>query len=318
VLLRTWAAAAASSDSCFVPALPHREGDSPREQLAARLAAATHLQFGAEAYLLQQQAEEAAAEDDGGGGAQEALVMLRAAFMHQLDSKARVCFDHVFESEMGEASTLPLKLEIGCGAGEWVAAQAAAERGVANWGALELRQDRAFATWCRAALATPTELSNLAVLRGDAHRIVESHLQPRSVNSVFINHPEPPERTGGESESQGSHLLTSAFFMCLHRVLKVQPKTSVEPSLVIATDNLKYGRTLLQSLAKLSGPRGALFAPLEVDYDVQEQCGKFCLFRGTPGDDCGWVVEASSYFDRFWNNAQLTKRFFICLQKVKK
>ena len=140
------------------------------------------------------------------------------------------------------------------------------------------------------------------------------------MNSVFINHPEPPERTGGEAESQGSHLLTSAFFTCLHRVLKVQSKTSDEPSLVIATDNLRYGRTLLQSLAALTGAKGKLFAPHVVggNYDAQEQVGEFCLYRGTPGDDCGWTVEASSYFDRFWNNAQLTKRFFICLQKTRK
>ena len=40
-----------------------------------------------------------------------------------------------------------------------------------------------------------------------------------SITAIYINHPEPPERTSGEGQSQGQHLLTQQFFDMMHRVL---------------------------------------------------------------------------------------------------
>ena len=52
----------------------------------------------------------------------------------------------------GQPSTLPLKLEVASGTGDWAAAQAMAEVGTANWAALELRHDRVYDIFSRMVL----------------------------------------------------------------------------------------------------------------------------------------------------------------------
>ena len=52
----------------------------------------------------------------------------------------------------GQPSTLPLKLEVASGTGDWAAAQALAEVGTANWAALELRHDRVYDIFSRMVL----------------------------------------------------------------------------------------------------------------------------------------------------------------------
>jgi tRNA G46 methylase TrmB len=87
-------------------------------------------------------------------------------------------------------------------------------------------------------------LRNLAILGGDATKVLPDRITPDSLTSIFINHPEPPERTSGEGESQGMHLLTQRFFGEMHRVLKP------EGTVTIVTDNLPYGKSLMAAVAK--------------------------------------------------------------------
>ena len=130
---------------------------------------------------------------------------------------------------LSAASTLPVKLEIASGTGDWVVAQAQADVGKANWACVELRHDRVYHTVrpahrasdrtlgalaprlsrCASPVAAPLaeapavrslvrQLSlmalqavpNLCVMGGDAALIVRSHLQPASVSHAFINFPE--------------------------------------------------------------------------------------------------------------------------------
>lgn len=39
------------------------------------------------------------------------------------------------------------------------------------------------------------------------------------------------------------------------------------------------------------------------------------LFKGIPGRECGYMVEASSYFDKLWKLGQRSDRYMIVLQK---
>lgn len=87
-------------------------------------------------------------------------------------------------------------------------------------------------------------LSNLAIIGGDATNILPNRIAPGSITSVYINHPEPPERTGGVGDSEGQHLLTQEFFSEIHRILKSTGTCT------IVTDNLPYAKSLLQALAK--------------------------------------------------------------------
>jgi pentatricopeptide repeat protein len=188
-------------------------------------------------------------------------------------------------------STLPVKLEICSGDGEWVVAQAGADwvteagtRGaaVANvsagvrqpkalWVALELRCDRIQHTLAHYLLSRPTTppasapstaannsagadhaLHNLALLSGNAAKIIPERMASGSIAEIFVNHPQPPDRvTGGggahagSDKNQGSHLLTQDFLAQLLRVLKVNG------TVTIVTDNQSYGKSLAASLASL-------------------------------------------------------------------
>jgi tRNA G46 methylase TrmB len=142
----------------------------------------------------------------------------------------------------------------------------------ALWLALELRCDRVYHTICRSVLenivrhsqhageasiadsghvqsSPPPPLSlgglpNLAVIGGDASHILPNRIAPGSIANVYINHPEPPERTGGVGDSEGQHLLTQSFFSEIHRILSNEGKCT------IVTDNLPYAKSLLQALGK--------------------------------------------------------------------
>ncbi len=47
----------------------------------------------------------------------------------------------------------PVCIEVGCGLGEWVVERAGLDDGLSSWVGVELRYDRAFASYLRAALA---------------------------------------------------------------------------------------------------------------------------------------------------------------------
>jgi pentatricopeptide repeat protein len=136
----------------------------------------------------------------------------------------------------GMFSTLPLKLEIGSGNGDWITAQAEADRIFsttttttttttnnhrksphnnmivkAHWIAIELRCDRIYHILYHHLLRLrglllfqdPNyeqrlhTLNNLSILGGDASHILQSHLPPNALSAVFINYPQPPERIHG-------------------------------------------------------------------------------------------------------------------------
>eukprot|EP00929_Paragymnodinium_shiwhaense_P048428 TRINITY_DN24486_c0_g1_i1.p1 TRINITY_DN24486_c0_g1~~TRINITY_DN24486_c0_g1_i1.p1 ORF type:complete len:717 (+),score=216.87 TRINITY_DN24486_c0_g1_i1:182-2332(+) len=112
--------------------------------------------------------------------------------------------------------SLPLKLEVGAGTGEWAVAQAKAEAGRANWAAVELMHDRAHGIFTRMVF---DEVSNLCVIAGDAARVLRQHVAPGSVSHLFSNFPEPPHLSGDEASDSSLHLLTDDFLRQVHDVL---------------------------------------------------------------------------------------------------
>eukprot|EP00941_MAST-03F_sp_MAST-3F-sp1_P003533 g3533.t1 len=155
-------------------------------------------------------------------------------------------FEKIFSDEK-RINTNPIKLEICSGAGEWATAQAASSQSDSdnptNWITLELRRDRCYQTFLRGILR---RLNNLCVIAGDASFILPNYFSGKSVNNIFINHPEPPERTSdGAMDSQGKHLLTSQFFRSMYRVVK--PGGTI----TIVTDNLGYAKFLTDIIARV-------------------------------------------------------------------
>lgn len=87
-----------------------------------------------------------------------------------------------------------------------------------RWLSLELRHDRVYRTFTRAALL---HCPSLVVLGGDATVIVPSFLPPASLSAAFVNYPEPPQQNGADGgDSQGKHLLTAGFMRDVAGALK--------------------------------------------------------------------------------------------------
>ncbi|CAJ1389207.1 unnamed protein product [Effrenium voratum] len=134
-------------------------------------------------------------------------------------------------------SQAPVKLELGAGSGEWVAAQAKADE--TNWVALELMRDRAHSVLRRAAFQ---DLRNICVVCGEATKILE-HLVPNCcISHVFINFPEPPFVSGDEAAESNFHMVTPELFAEMHRILRK------ECQITILSDNHRY----MQSLARMA------------------------------------------------------------------
>ena len=234
------------------------------------------------------------------------------------------------------ATEVSIKLEICSGNGEWVVTQASNDKS-SLWVGLELRSDRIYKTFAKNilenGLVNKNGNDNLMLLCGDASEIVPSHIPSDSVSHIFINHPEPPERTSGEGDSQGNHLLTKDFFQKMHSVLVTNG------NITIVTDNLPYATSLLESLRIIlskyiasESDWGFVSKALSKDsdeadkrtiqaaekLDAEGRMLKLELWRGEAGRETGHIVNSSSYFDRMWNNGEKKRRYFICLQKYVK
>jgi tRNA G46 methylase TrmB len=68
---------------------------------------------------------------------------------------------------------------------------------------LELRHDRVYQTFTKTIYS---KLNNLCVMGGDAMLVLPRHVSDGCVGNIFVNHPEPPQQTGGDN-SEGHHLL---------------------------------------------------------------------------------------------------------------
>ena len=212
-----------------------------------------------------------------------------------------------------------VKLELCSGNGDWLVAQALAEP-ACTWVGLELRCDRVYRTFVRNCLLNRKD--NLVCIGGDAGLIVRQHLTPESLSAVFINHPEPPERTGGDADSQGGHLLTVAFFADLQTVLKKGSGVS------IVTDNLPYAKSLLLILAQLAAREQPMFRSKSSDAladscTLEESAGEgsarlelWRLHNSGALTALGHPSTSSSYFDRLWTMGKKKRRWALCVKKV--
>ena len=240
----------------------------------------------------------------------------------------------------GGGGRLPVKLEICAGFGEWVVAQAKAERGVANWAALELRYDRCHSIFSRMVFEG---CENLAILGGDAAQILpvkgSGHIRPDSVDHVFVNFPEPPQTDMHHGAESQLHLLTAEFFRAIHRVLRTGGR------LTILHDEYRYCCLLARTVAALNAGGGSaaesgggdatpssstdgasprLYESVlglrgkgmtKEDWEEVAGAGGIRLYHGVPGKKSGHAVQATSYFDQLWMRNKGADRFFLALAK---
>jgi len=158
-------------------------------------------------------------------------------------------------------------------------------------------------------------VTNLAIMDGDASKVLPERCAAGSVAELFINFPEPPLWSGGGGETKW-HLLTAEFFDSVHRAL------TPGGMMTIYSDNLGYCKTLAQTLGE-----GGLFESVVVACPAAEkdtptgrwihekQPGGITVYGGYPGRDGGHISQQTSYFDRFWDKGQKSRRYFIFVRR---
>lgn len=185
-------------------------------------------------------------------------------------------------------------LEIGSGTGDWIISQALANQTVdevetadsginakrklvneispCEWIAMELKCDRVYDMFSKACFK---QVSNLSIIGGNAAVIIPNYIPPCSVDKIFINFPEPPERTSGIYDSQGSHLLTNTFFKDIHSILKSSSSSTNSSSvtaddavgtITIVSDNLIYIKSIANELSKQALAVTKSYYDLQVDH----------------------------------------------------
>ena len=214
-----------------------------------------------------------------------------------------------FHKLLNKPKEIPVKMEICSGNGEWATSCCAEEnrknKNTSLWVTMELRRDRVQRTF--SSMLLKNAANNMCVVGGDASKIVTEHVASASVDYLFINHPEPPERNSGTSGTQGGHLLEITFLRSLKRIMK---KTGM---LTIVTDNLPYAKSLVQTCHEAGFKSGTCDDASGVD--VLASVGNVHLMEGMPGTSEGYTKGTESYFDRLWQRGQRSRRFYLAVVK---
>jgi pentatricopeptide repeat protein len=239
-----------------------------------------------------------------------------------------------------------VEVELGAGFGDWIVSKAREDPGT-DYVALELRADRAAQVFARAALFSHGHpIDNLCVVGGDSGTFLRDCLHEGSVDSIYVNHPEPPTQTfGADMEDlsrimtggpEPAHMLHSNVFLLAAKVLR--QKAGGRSRMVIVTDNQWYGRLICATVHKvirrhpdllrsvdLSQLDGCTFRkiPVSATDGHIEHISSVSLYEGHPNQTIGYPSpsndQGNTYFDRLWRagastHAERRVRFVIMLE----
>ncbi|KAL7543043.1 hypothetical protein ACHAXR_012344 [Thalassiosira sp. AJA248-18] len=265
-----------------------------------------------------------------------------------LSSDGRVDFKQVFKPLNDDIQQgRKLHIELGAGSGDWAALQAELNPS-GQYVTVELRADRVAQTFAKCMLrqheasGKSKPLTNLCCV-GSECGLFLNRVEAGSVNTVFVNHPEPPTQTyafatdNGDSKGktdnateinteEPAHMLNTQTILSAARCLEPHGKGR----LVIVTDNLIYARLICHTVVRLLEEDAKLVgvSPSEVR-DLRRiesfENPSIHLYEGKPSLSIGHYVSQSkkeggtSYFDRLWRtgagkHADMRKRFIICLR----
>jgi len=221
-------------------------------------------------------------------------------------------------------------LEVAAGNGEWALAQAAASSSSPSnknkkvWIASELRRDRSCDIFNRMCVS---KLQNIAVVSGDAFRLLKENIRPNSLHRIFINFPEPPHHSGDEKSRNDKALLNREFFVAAHKALKKKDE-NVEGGggLTIYSDNERYMHTLAKMISGLTVDDDDIAFESEKSYGADESSDTIeasfenvegvRLYTGSaPGKGSGFEKYEESFFDRFWQAGSRIERYFMVFSK---
>lgn len=173
----------------------------------------------------------------------------------------------------------PLCLEYCSGNGDWIAAKAQ-QYPEFNWVGIEKKFERTQKIWGR---LKRFNLSNLLVICGEGYRFTSHYLASQTIQSVFINFPDPWPKKRHEKH----RLVRVPFIQEVHRILKVKG------TLTLVTDDSDYSHFMIEQMQQVLGFTSQFAYPYYLhDY---------------PG-------YGTSYFDDLWRQ-QGKKIYYHCFYK---
>jgi hypothetical protein len=232
----------------------------------------------------------------------------------------------------------PVDIELGAGFGEWIVNQAVMSPDRDHI-AVEMRADRAGQIFSRTAIFSGAKpLENLCIVGAESTHFLSNYVQPDSVSTIFVNHPEPPTQTfGAEAENidnimngsdEPAHMLNSRMLLAAVNCLK----SACGGRIVIVTDNRWYGRLICATLSRVMDQNPGKIRNLDLSdkMSVIERFGNddrsiVQLHEGCPGESIGHAVSGdkmgTSYFDRLWRTGAGTHserkiRYVIVVCKI--
>ena len=185
-------------------------------------------------------------------------------------------------------NTLPVRMEVCSGHGDWVTARAETDAGRGNWLAIEMRRNRVRLTWAK---ALRKRLTNIALLCGMAHEMIGAHVPAHSLAEIHVNYPDPPEWVGSSQ-----CLVDQPFLRAAHRSLRKRGAArdgGTAGHLTLVTDDPTYAMRMCRELSRVPH----LFRPTET--------GGRPFRTGVPDGYGG------SYFDEMWKNGNLRDRYYM-------
>ena len=258
---------------------------------------------------------------------------LRKRLKKTIDSKTgHINFKKLFHDVHKKAKEEnEICLEVAAGNGEWALAQAAASSSSSSknnknkvWIASELRRDRSCDIFNRICVS---KLQNIAVVSGDAFRLLRESIPPNSLHQIFINFPEPPHHSGDEKSRNDKALLNKEFFVAAHMALKKKDKNGDGGGgLTIYSDNERYMHTLAKMISGLTVDDDEIAFESEKSYGADELSDTIeasfenvqgvRLYTGSaPGKGSGFETYEESFFDRFWQAGSRIERYFMVFSK---
>ena len=227
----------------------------------------------------------------------------------------------------------PINIELGAGSGDWIRMQAIAKP-EEDFVSVELRSDRVAQTFAKVMLSRAGADGgvNVCSVGAECGSFLRDRVPNQSVDTVYVNHPEPPTQTFGSSEmdinavlsgSEPAHMLNSETLKSAAKCLLPHG----EGRLVIITDNKWHGMLLCKTFERVSLGHRKLLTQVNLEPKDGFQCVgsgmPVRLFEGSPNDAVGHAVpvggSGSSYFDRLWRtgagtHAERRKRYAIVMR----
>ncbi|KAL7506044.1 hypothetical protein ACHAXN_003416 [Cyclotella atomus] len=254
-----------------------------------------------------------------------------------ITSNGYVDFNTVFPTSADSSST-PLHIELGSGSGDWAVIQAESNPSE-NYVTVELRSDRVAQTFAKMVLHNPENfspnkssvLNNLCCVGSECGSFLSERIQPKTVRTIFVNHPEPPTQTSTCDDNEQAHMLNSKTILAAAKCLEPNGYGRI----VIVTDNLIYAKLVGHTAAKILDQSQLIgLKPNEVS-DLRKvdtasdpnKHGAFVhIYEGKPSTSIGHYTPKSSnagtsYFDRLWRtgvgkHADMKKRYIIALRTI--